>query len=111
MSITFARFNSHAAARAASALIPLDSALSRRPTGAHSGAMVVGAVVGLLAAAAIAAFMLLGMPWGSIPAPGATMAVGVGFSTLLGCLGGALCFATNTNAPVQLLREWLREDT
>jgi hypothetical protein len=127
MSITFARFNSHAAARAASKLLHQqlghsgrvtllsgaqrlsDPTLPLCMTGAGSGALFGGVFAGLISAVAIAAFLLLGMPGGPVLAPVATIAVCVGFSTLLGCLGGALCFATNTTGTVGLLREWLRE--
>jgi hypothetical protein len=127
MSITFARFNSHAAAHAASKLIQhqlghlgrvsvlsgaqrlSNLALPPCMTAARTGAIFGGAFAGLLSTVAIGAFLLLGMPWSSIPAPLPTMGICVGFSTLLGCLGGALCHAPNSNATAQQLREWLRE--
>jgi hypothetical protein len=127
MSITFARFNSHAAAQAASKLIQhqlghlgrvqvLSGAqrlsnlvLPPSMTAARSGAMLGGAFAGLLSTVAIGAFLLLGMPWSPIPAPLPTMGICVAFSTLLGCLGGALCYVPNSNATAQQLRDWLRE--
>jgi hypothetical protein len=128
MAITYARFSNYAAARTASNLIQQQIGKSGRVrvlqnaqrlshhiiplcmTAARFGTVFGGAVVALLSTVTAGIFFwVVGLPGEPIPAPVATLALCVGLSTLFGCLGGALCFATDTNATVQRMREWLRE--
>jgi hypothetical protein len=126
MSVTYARFSSYAVARKASQLIRnqvgeaghvelLRSArklshhtIPLRMTAVRVGTMVGGGVVALLSL--IAAGTCLWALTGTgepIPAARETLAVCVGLSTLLGCLAGALSFASDSTATVQRMHEWL----
>jgi hypothetical protein len=128
MAITYARFSSQAAAREASKLIQQEIGDSGRVrvlrdaqrlshhmiplcmTAARFGTVFGGGVVALLSTITAGTFLwVIGLPGEPIPSPIATLALCVGLSTLLGCLAGALCFATDTNATVQRMREWLSE--
>lgn len=127
MSITYARFSTYAAAREASNLIQQEIGNSGRVrllrnaqrlshhiiplcmTGVRFGTIFGGAVVAVLSLVATATVVLLLGSFGEVPVPVATLLLCVGLSTLLGCLGGAICFATDTSAVVQRMQEWLRE--
>jgi hypothetical protein len=128
MAITYARFSSHTAARDASRLVQKQLGSSGRVrvlrdsqrlshhmiplcmTAARFGTVFGGAVVAVLSTITAGIFFyVIGLPGEPIPAPVATLALCVGLSTLLGCLAGALCFATDSNATVQRMREWLHD--
>jgi hypothetical protein len=126
MSVTYARFSNYTVARKASQLIRnqvgeaghvelLRSArklshhtIPLRMTAVRVGALVGGGVVALLsliaAGTCLWALTSAGEP---IPAARETLAVCVGLSTLLGCLAGALSFASDSTATVQRMRDWL----
>jgi hypothetical protein len=79
-------------------------------TAARLGTLAGGAIVALLSTiTAGVLFHIVGLPGDPIPAPVATLGLCVGLSTLLGCLAGALCFATDNNATVERMRDWLRD--
>ena len=127
MSVTYARFSNYTVARNATQLIRehvgdagqvqlLRSArklshhtIPLRMTAVRIGTIFGGAVVALLsliaAGACLWAFTASGQP---IPAAGHTLAIVVGLSTVLGCLAGALSFASDSKATVQRMRDWLR---
>jgi hypothetical protein len=65
---------------------------------------VVSTLSLIAAGACLWAFAAAGEP---IPAARETLAVCVGLSTLLGCLAGALSFASDSTATVQRMRDWL----
>jgi hypothetical protein len=124
---TYARFSNYAAAREASNLIQQQIGDKGRVrllrnaqrlshhiiplcmTGVRVGAVFGGTVVALLTLVTSGTFIwVFGWLRGPVPAPLATLAVCVGLSAMFGTLAGALCFATDTNAKVQRMREWLR---
>ena len=126
MSVTYARFSNYTVAREASQLIRehvgeagrvqlLRSArklshhtIPLQMTAVRIGTVFGGAIVALLsliaAACCLWAIAAAGQP---IPAAGHTLAVCVGLSTVLGCLAGALSFASDSKATVQRMRDWL----
>jgi hypothetical protein len=123
---TYARFSNYAAAREASNLIQQQIGDKGRVrllrnaqrlshhiiplcmTAVRLGAVFGGTIVALLTFIASGTFIwVFGWSGEPVPAPLATLALCVGLSTLFGCLAGALCFATDTNAKVQRIREWL----
>jgi hypothetical protein len=77
-------------------------------TAVRLGAVFGGTIVALLTLIASGTFIwVFGWAGDPVPAPVATLGLCVGLSALFGCLAGALCFATDTNAKVQRMREWL----
>jgi hypothetical protein len=126
MSVTYARFSSYTVARNASMrmrehigdsgrvqLLRSARKLSHhtiplRMTAVRVGTLFGGAVVAVLSLIALGAcmwaFTASGQP---IPAAGETLALCVGLSTLLGCLAGALSFASDTTITVQRMQDWL----
>jgi hypothetical protein len=124
---TYARFSNYAAAREASNLIQEQIGEAGRVrilrntqrlshhiiplcmTAVRLGTVFGGTIVALLTLLASGLFLwVFGWAGNSVPSPFATLALCVGLSALFGCLAGALCFATDTNAKVQRMREWLR---
>lgn len=126
MSVTYARFSSYTVARKASQQIQesigdagsvqlLRSArrlshhtIPLRMTAVRIGTLFGGAVVALVSLIAVGtciwALTASGQP---IPAAAETLAVCVGLSTLLGCLAGALAFASDSTVAVQRMHGWL----
>jgi hypothetical protein len=127
MSVTYARFSSYTVARQASQQMQeqigdsgrvqlLRSArklshhtIPLRMTAVRIGTLFGGAAVALLSLIAVGTCM-----WAftagsgqTIPAAGETLAVCVALSALLGCLAGALSFASDSTATVQRMRDWL----
>jgi hypothetical protein len=126
MSVTYARFSSYTVARKASQRMQehigdsgrvqlLRSArklshhtIPLRMTAVRIGTLFGGAAVALLSLIAVGTCMwALGSAGQPIPAAGETLAVCVVLSTLLGCLAGALSFASDSTSTVQRLRDWL----
>lgn len=126
MSVTYARFSSYTVARQASQRMQeqigdagqvqlLRSArklshhtIPLRMTAVRIGTLFGGAAVALLSLIAIGTCLwALTSPGQPIPAAGETLAVCVGLSTLLGCLAGALSFASDSTTTVQRMRDWL----
>jgi hypothetical protein len=126
MSITYARFSSYTVARAASQQIQetigdsgsvqlLRSArrlshhtIPLRMTAVRVGTLFGGAVVALLSLVAVGTCMWTMTEYGQpIPAAAETLAVCVGLSTVLGCLAGALAFASDSTVAVQRMHGWL----
>jgi hypothetical protein len=127
MSVTYARFSNYTVARKASQQIRervgdaghvqlLRSArrlshhtIPLQMTAVRIGTLFGGAIVALLsliaAGACLWAIAAAGQP---IPAAGQTLAICVGLSTVLGCLAGALSFASDSKVTVQRMRDWLR---
>ena len=124
---TYARFSNYASAREASSLLQQQIGDSGRVrvlrnaqrlshhliplcmTAVRMGAVFGGTIVAVLTLIASGTFIwVFGWSGQLVPAPVATLALCVGLSALFGCLAGALCFATDTNAKVQSMREWLR---
>jgi hypothetical protein len=129
MSVTYARFSSYTVARKASQQIQetigdsgsvqlLRSArrlshhtIPLRMTAVRIGTLFGGAIVAVLSLIAIGTCMWAltvasGQPF---PAAAETLAVCVGLSTLLGCLAGALAFASDSTVTVQRMHDWLGE--
>jgi hypothetical protein len=126
MSVTYARFSNYTVAHRASQLLRDEIGESGRVQVLHSarklshhtiplrmtavrvGALFGGAVVALLsliaAGTCLWALTSSGQP---IPAATETLAVCVGLSTLLGCLAGALSFASDSTATVRRMHDWL----
>lgn len=126
MSVTYARFSSDAAARQASQRMQeqvgdsgrvqlLRSArklshhiIPLRMTAVRIGALFGGAAVGLLSLIALGTCMwVLSASGQPIPLAGETLAVCVGLSAVLGCLAGALSFASDSTIIVQRMHDWL----
>jgi hypothetical protein len=126
MSVTYARFSNYSVAHRASQLLRDEIGETGRVQVLHSarklshhtiplhmtavrvGALFGGAVVALLsliaAGTCLWAMTSSGQP---IPAAAETLAVCVGLSTLLGCLAGALSFASDSTATVRRMHDWL----
>lgn len=126
MSITYARFNDLTRARIASRqlrrrvgpegrveILHSPGRLSHhtiplRMTAARIGAVVGGAIVGLLSVLTVTTAMWFVAQSGRpIPAPAETLGLAVGLSALLGGLAGALTFATDNGSKCQRVRTWL----
>jgi hypothetical protein len=126
MSVTYARFSSYTVARQASQRMQehigdsgrvqlLRSArklshhtIPLRMTAVRIGTLFGGAMVALLSLIALGTCMWAltasGQP---IPAAGETLVLCVALSTLLGCLAGALSFASDSTIAVQRMHDWL----
>lgn len=126
MSITFARFENPIEARKASQQLRerlsttdkvelLRSArrlshhiIPLRLTAARIGTLLGGICVAVLSVMAASAGLWVMTSAGQpIPAAGETLALCVALSALLGCLAGALSFASDNTRKIQRVRGWL----